>query len=383
MNELEILARLVSFDTTSRNSNLPLIDFIRDYLLGLGIASVIIPDATGTKANLFATIGPADQPGILLSGHTDVVPVDGQSWRSDPFELTRDGDRVFGRGVADMKGFLACALAMVPQFQTVGLRRPIHLAFSYDEEVGCYGVPGILAHMQAQGLQPQIAFVGEPSLMKIVTGHKGSCGLRTSVQGLAYHSSRTDLGVNAIFHAAELLAWLQRRATMLAGDAAEQAPFDPPYSTIGVGVIRGGIARNTVADLCSFDWDIRATRPRLVGEIVGALERFAQETVLPVMRRGHAGSAIVTEIAYDVPPLLPQSDSPAEQLGKLLAQRNDTATVAYGSEAGFFQGVGISTTICGPGSIDQAHAADEWISVDQLRSCMGFLGRLDAYARGG
>lgn len=311
-------------------------------------------------------------PGFLLSGHTDVVPVEGQAWSSAPFRLTRRDGKLCGRGTVDMKGFCACMLAMVPRFQAAPLRRPIHLAFSYDEEIGCLGVPAIIGHMRDAGLRPAVAFVGEPSLLGVVNGHKGSCGLQTRVTGLACHSSRTDRGVNAILHAAALLSLLERRGAALAADPAEVGPFEPPYSTVGVGMIRGGVARNTVPESCSFDWDIRATRPGLVEEVMAELDGFAQETVLPAMRRRHPGAAVVTEVTYDVPPLLVQPDSAAEHLGKLLARRNDTGTVAYGSEAGFFQAARIATVICGPGSIDQAHAADEWIAVDQLAACMGW-----------
>jgi acetylornithine deacetylase len=320
---------------------------------------------------------------VVLSGHTDVVPVDGQSWSSDPFRLTRDGDKLFGRGTADMKGFCACILAMVPRFLAADLNQPIHLAFSYDEELGCYGVPHIIEHMRQDGLQPGVAFVGEPSLMGVVTAHKGSTGLRTRVEGLAYHSSRSDRGVNAIFHAGELLGLLQRRAQKLADDPREAGPFEPPYSTIGVGMIQGGIARNTIADLCTFDWDIRAVRPGLVDEVLREFEAFAEGSLLPAMRHRYPEAAIITEMTYDVPPLLPVPDSAAEQLGKRLARRNDTETVPYGSEAGYFQAYGIPTVICGPGSIDQAHATDEWIGIGQLTACMGFLGRLVDHATEG
>lgn len=381
--ELELLDRLVGFDTVSSRSNLGLIEFIRGWLADLGITPTIIHDATGTKANLFATIGPAGPPGFVLSGHTDVVPVEGQAWSSDPFRLTRRDGRLYGRGAADMKGFCACMLAMVPRFQAALLHRPIHLAFSYDEEVGCLGVPAIIEHMRDTGLRPAVAFVGEPSLMTVVNGHKGSCGLQTRVTGLACHSSRTDRGVNAILHAAALLSLLERRGAALAADPAEAGPFEPPCSTVGVGVIRGGVARNTVPESCSFDWDIRATRPGLVGEIMAELDGYAQVTVLPAMRQRHPGAAVTTEVTYDVPPLLVQPDSAAERLGKLLARRNDVGTVAYGSEAGFFQAAGIATVICGPGSIDQAHAADEWVAADQLEACMGFLQRLADHAATG
>ena len=373
---LAILDRLVGFDTVSRHSNLVLIDYVRAYLTDHDIAHVVLPSPDGTKANIFATIGPADRPGIVLSGHTDVVPVDGQTWTHDPFTLTRVGGRVYGRGTTDMKGYVACMLAVAPQLQRAGLRTPVHLAISYDEEVGCFGVHGIVAHMQAIGLRPTAALIGEPSLLGIVNGHKGSAGLLTRVGGLSGHSSRPDSGVNAIFHAADIIAWLRERGAALAAAPDSLGVFEPPYSTISAGVIHGGTARNTIPGDCRIEWDIRATRPGMVETLLADLHAFVETRVLPAMRQRHAGSFVATETVFDVGPLLPQPGCAAETLAKSLSGANSVGTVAYASEAGVFQAAGIPSVICGPGDIAQAHTQDEWIEVAQLTACLALLQRL-------
>ena len=380
---IAILDRLVSFDTVSRNSNLALIDWVRDYLAQHGVTPVVLPNADGTKANLFATIGPADRPGIVLSGHTDVVPVDGQTWTHDPFRLTRANGRLYGRGTSDMKGYVACMLALVPQLRQAALRQPVHLALSYDEEVGCLGVGGIVAHMRAQGLQPAACLVGEPSLTGVVNGHKGSCGMLTLVSGVSCHSSRTDLGVNAVFHATDIIARLRRRADALAAAPDSVGVFEPPYTTVSVGVVRAGTARNAIPGDCRIEWDIRATRPGMVETVQAEMQAFIESEVLPAMRARDASCDVVTTMAYDVPPLLPEPDGAAETLARRLTGSNRSSTVPYGSEAGIFQRAGISTVICGPGDIAQAHTADEWIAESEIEACMAFLDRLVSHVGAG
>ena len=380
-SEIELLGRLIGFNTVSSRSNLDIVDFIKTYLAGFGVESVIIPDATGTKANLFATIGPADRPGYVLSGHTDVVPVDGQDWSRDPFDMWRDGDRLHGRGTCDMKGFLACMLACVPAMLKEPLAAPVHLAFSYDEEVGCLGVYDIVSHM-TKTLPPQLAvFVGEPTGMGVVGGHKGSTGLLTRVTGKACHSSRPDLGVNAIFHAQDLIGELRGYAAELRAAPEAGSPFELPYTTVSVGVIQGGTARNAIPGDCAFQWDIRATRGGVVEALVERFRAFAEEKVVPAMKEGFAGSAVSTSFAYDVPPLVPDAGSHAETLAKRFAGRNEVTTVNYGSEAGIFQAAGMPTVVCGPGRDSEAHITDEWISVEQLERCVGFIDRLIDHAR--
>lgn len=381
LSEIELLGRLVAFNTVSSRSNLDLIDFVRTYLSGLGVDSLVIPDETGTKANLLASIGPSDRPGYVLSGHTDVVPVDGQEWSRDPFTMWREGGRLYGRGTSDMKGFLACALASVPRMLADPLNEPFHLAFSYDEEVGCLGVPAIVEHMQTT-LPPQRAvFVGEPTNMTVVGGHKGSAGLLTTVVGKACHSSRPDLGVSAIFHAVDLIGELRGYAEELRMSPDADSPFEVPYTTVSVGVVQGGTVRNTIPGDCTFQWDIRATAPGMVKRLSERFGEFVDGKVLPAMRIEYADAAVTTKVVYDVPPLVPVSGSVAETLAKRFAGHNDVTTVNYGSEAGIFQAAGMPTIVCGPGGDTEAHITDEWIAVEQLERCMTFLDRLIGHAR--
>ena len=377
---VEILDQLVAFDTVSRNSNLELVGWLRDYLARHGIEHEVLPSPDGTKANVFATIGPADRPGVVLSGHTDVVPVDGQVWQHDPFRLAQEDGRLYGRGTSDMKGYVACILAIAPRLHAAKLRTPVHLALSYDEEVGCYGVQGIVQHMQAQGLRPAAALIGEPSRMGVVNGHKGSCGMLTRVEGLSCHSSRTDLGVNAVFYATDLIGMIRRRAEALAAAPDSVGVFDPPYTTVSVGVVRGGTARNAIPGDCRIEWDIRATRPGMVEAVQREVHDYAETVVVPAMRARHPGAQVVTEMVYDVPPLIPQPGCAAEVLAQRLSGSDATGTVPYGSEAGAFQAAGIPSVICGPGDIAQAHTADEWIEAAELEACMDFLDRLVAHA---
>jgi acetylornithine deacetylase len=373
---LAILERLVGFDTVSRNSNLALVNYVRSYLDEHGIPHVVLPSEDGAKAAIFATIGPADRPGIVLSGHTDVVPVDGQEWTRDPFALTREGDRLYGRGTTDMKGYVACMLAVAPLLQRAGLATPVHLSISYDEEIGCFGVHAIVAHMNAIGLRPTAALIGEPSRLGIVNGHKGSSGLLTRVGGLSGHSSRPDRGVNAIFHAADFLVWLRARGEALAAAPDSIGLFDPPYATVSAGVISGGSARNAIAGDCRIEWDVRATKPDSTAKILADLDHFVAEKMLPEMRARHPGAFVLTDKVYDVPPLLPAAGCAAEALARTLTGANSVGTVAYASEAGVFLAAGIPSVICGPGDIAQAHTADEWIEVGQLAACLVQLQRL-------
>ncbi len=380
---LEILDRLVGFDTVSRNSNLALIDYVRAYLANHGIEHVVLPSPDGTKANILATIGPAGRPGIVLSGHTDVVPVDGQIWTHDPFALTRVGDRLYGRGTTDMKGYVACMLALAPVLQRADPHTPVHLAISYDEEVGCFGVHGIVAHMDNIGLRPSAALVGEPSMNGIVNGHKGSTGMLTRVGGLSGHSSRPDRGLSAIDVATDVVTWLRARAGALAAAPDSIGVFDPPYTTSTVGIIQGGTARNAIPGDCRIEWDIRATRPGAVEAIVGDLAAYVDAHLLPPMRDRFADAFVRTDLIFDVAPLVPDPGSAAESLAKALTGANSVGTVAYASEAGVFQAAGIPTVICGPGDIAQAHTADEFIEVGQLAACLAVLRRLAAQVGAG
>ena len=375
MDYHELLARLIAFDTTSRNSNLELIAFVEDYLAGFGVPSIRVDHEPG-KTNLYATIGPDVAGGIVLSGHTDVVPVDGQPWTSDPFALTaRDDGKLYGRGVADMKGFIAVALAMVPEYVKAKLKRPIHLAFSCDEEVGCRGVRPLIAHMREHLPKPLAVIVGEPTLMKVVNAHKASHSYETHVTGHAAHTSCAHQGVNAIMVAGELISELNRMARELKARGDRSGLFEPGWSTLQIGLIEGGTAKNIVPRECTFNWDMRLLPDADPDEIPARLERFS-ETLLPEMRAISPDTGIATKRTNIVPGLAPDADSPAEALGLSLTGANGMAAVSYATEAGLFQQAGIPAIICGPGSIDQAHKPDEWIAVSELEACKGFMEKL-------
>ena len=374
---VEMIERLVSFDTTSRDSNLALIHFVRDYLASHGVDSTLIHDESGDKANLYATVGPRDVPGIALSGHTDVVPVDGQPWDSDPFALVEKDGRLYGRGTSDMKSFGAVALALVPEFCARTLKTPIHFALSFDEEVGCLGAPLMIGQLGAAlGVKPHIAIVGEPTDMAVVNAHKGVYGFKTHVRGLEVHSSATHRGVNAVQYAAALVHFLAEMADEMAARAEPESGFDPPYTTVHVGTIHGGTAQNIVPLDCAFSWEYRLMPGADPDEIRTRFERFAEETVLPRMRAVDPATAITTELRSHVPGLVPEDGSPAEAIVMALARTNRTEVVAYGTEAGLFQEVGIPTVICGPGSIRQAHQPNEYIEMSQVRACETFMRRL-------
>lgn len=376
------IERLIAFDTTSRLSNLALIDCIAEYLGQHGIKSERIFDATGQKANLYATIGPAEAGGIILSGHTDVVPVDGQDWVTDPFKVTERDGKLFGRGTSDMKSFIALCLALLPEMQKAKLKVPLHFAFSYDEEVGCIGVHGIVDFLKRGGPVPRLAIVGEPTEMQVVTAHKSVCACNTSVHGLEAHSSATHQGVNAIQVAAELIAELNRLQEEYKRPEHSEPRFVPPHTTITVGQIRGGTARNILAKECHFEWDVRSVRPEHDEEVVARFNRFAAERLLPPMRRIHPGAAIDTRMVAHAPPFLPVGASPAETLALKLAGQNATQTVAYGTEAGIFHVAGIPTVVCGPGNIREAHKPNEYIALDQVAEGEAFLRRLIAFCSG-
>ena len=371
----EMLARLIAFDTTSRDGNIPLIEFVEDYLDGWGVPHLRVDYEANKKTNLFATIGPDIAGGIVLSGHTDVVPVDGQPWTSHPFELTHRGERLFGRGTCDMKGFLAVCLAEVPNFLKAGLKAPIHLALSCDEEVGCKGVRPLIAHMRDHLPKPRAVIVGEPTSMKVVNAHKSAVTFATEVTGHEAHSSLTHHGVNAIMVAGELLSEINRIREELieAGDPTNR--FDPPYSTVHVGLIEGGTAKNIIPRRCTFQWETRLLPTADPAYVPTRIEAFARK-LEPVMKKVAPDTGISIETANQVPGLAPEKDSPAEMLALHLANANSTHAVSYCTEAGLFQQIGIPAVICGPGSIEQAHKPDEYIDVSELRKCEGFMGKL-------
>ncbi|MCE0777160.1 acetylornithine deacetylase [Pseudomonas sp. NMI542_15] len=376
-----LLARLVGFATVSRDSNLELIGFIRDYLAELGVESELFHNPEGTKANLFATIGPLNAGGVVLSGHTDVVPVDGQAWTVEPFVLSERGGRLYGRGTADMKGFIASVLAAVPAFLAQPLHLPVHLAFSYDEEVGCLGVRSMLAALEQRPHKPRLCLIGEPTELKPVLGHKGKLAMRCQVQGAACHSAYAPYGVNAIEFAAKLIGKLGDIGEALALPAHHDARFDPPFSTVQTGVIKGGRALNIVPAECEFDFEVRALPGFEAQAVADQLQTYAEDELLPRMRKVNAASDIRLQPLSAYPGLATSADSEAARLVALLSGSEDFGTVAFGTEGGLFDQAGIPTVVCGPGSMDQGHKPDEFVSVEQLRGCDAMLLRLVDYLR--
>lgn len=372
---LDMLARLVAFDTVSHKSNLELIAFVEDYLTGWGVPSVRFPNATGDKAALFATIGPQDKGGIALSGHTDVVPVEGQAWSRDPFTLHVEDGRAYGRGSVDMKGFVALALALVPDFLSANLKTPIHLFFSYDEEVTCLGVVDGIAAMGKSLPKPRAIIVGEPTSLELADAHKGIRTFFTTITGFAAHSSKPHLGASAVHAGTRLAAGLVAMADEHEGQLDESGRFDPPYDTVHIGKFHGGIARNILADRCDLAREVR-TLPGSDPEAVPARFATLSQEVLARMRKTAQSAAIETVMSSDVPGTAPDPGSEAETLVMRLAGRNSTIAVAYATEAGHFQRAGLPTIVCGPGSIDQAHQPDEYITLEQFAAGEAFMRRL-------
>ena len=377
---MRILEALIGFDTTSRNSNLDLIHWVQSYLGDFGVPAHLIFDAEGRKANLHAVIGPRDAPGVILSGHTDVVPVDGQAWTSDPFRLTERNGRLHGRGASDMKGFLAAALAAVPRFREAELRRPVHLCFSYDEEVGCKGVPSLIDHLGTLAAKPALCIVGEPTGMHVVTGHKGKLSLRCHVRGRACHSSLAPQGVNAVEYAAELVARIRAIGRRFAAAGPYDESFDLPHTTAHTGRIQGGIALNIVPESCWFDFEFRyiaGDDPQaLLAEIRGLAD-----ALLPEMRAVAPEAGFEWEPISAFPGLDMPEDDPAVSLVKGFARSDRVSKVAYGTEGGLFQRRGgIASVVCGPGSISQAHTPDEFIERVQLVAADAFMNRVRDWA---
>ncbi|MEM7444150.1 MAG: acetylornithine deacetylase [Pseudomonadota bacterium] len=373
---LDMIETLIGFPTVSRDSNLDLIYFIRDTLADQGVESLIVPDDSGRKANLYATLGPTDRPGICLSGHTDVVPVDGQDWDSDPFQLTERDGRLYGRGTADMKGFVAIAMAMVPTFLSRELETPIHLAFSYDEEIGCIGVRGLLAKLDAMPIKPSACIVGEPTSMKPVIGHKGKRSVRVHVRGLEGHSSLAHQGVNAVHFAADAIAFLHQMARDKRKNGPFDQTFDPPYTTVHIGTIQGGTALNIVPRDCMFEFEFRHLPVEDPNELFAEFESHVRDVLEPEMRQVDANAGFRFEEMSTIAGLDTEEDDPTVTLTKVLAGANDTGKVAFGTEGGLFQKIGIPTVVCGPGSIEQAHKPNEFIEIEQVLRCEDFMHKL-------
>ncbi len=375
----DLLERLIAFRTVSRDSNLGLIEWVRDHLAKLGASTRLTYDESGKKANLFATLGAGASPGLVLSGHTDVVPVDGQSWDTDPFTAVERDGKLYARGSADMKGFIAVALAHAPRFlealNTGRIDRPLHYALSYDEEVGCLGVRGLIRDLQAHGIKPAGCVVGEPTSMQPIIAHKGMNRFRCTVRGREAHSSYVTHGVNAIEYAARLIVYIRQIADRLAQFEERDCGFTVPYTTLSTGLIRGGIAANVVPKECEFQFDLRtlpnASAEALFEEIRGFADLLARE-----MRAVEPNAGIELEWASQTVGLAASESDAIVQWAMRLARSNSTGKVSYGTEAGLFQQMGVSTVILGPGDIAEAHRPNEFVSLDQLAQCETFMARL-------
>lgn len=381
---IDHLRDLIGFDTVSRNANLALIDHVEGYLAALGFRLTRIADPHAPKANLVASIGPTDRAGYVLSGHTDVVPVDNQEWTSDPFTLRSADGRHYGRGTADMKGFLACCLALAPDMAEATLARPLHFAFSYDEEVGCLGVRSLIEELKTWPVRPAGCFIGEPTSMTVVTSHKAKRSLRGIVTGTAAHSSLAPEAVNAVDYAALFLVRLREIGQRLATEGPFDEAFDVPFTTAHVGLIHGGEQLNIVPEHCRFDFEFRALPSVDVDGLVEEVRAYATETLLPEMRAKQAAADFTFEWISSFPGLDTDPGDPIVVLAKRLAGRNDHGKVAYGTEGGLFSvDGGIPTVVCGPGAIAQAHKADEYVEDRQLAACEGFIEGLIAHAKQG
>ena len=375
------LRELIAFDTTSRNSNMALIEYVEAKMLALGARCERISNSDGSKANLHVVIGPDVDGGVVLSGHSDVVPVDGQPWTSDPFDMIQKGDRLFGRGTGDMKGFIACALALAETFSKADLKRPLHMAWSYDEEVGCLGAPAMIERIMQRDPKPAIVIVGEPTDMKVVTAHKGLYSMRVSVRGKEAHSSLVNDGACAVTHAVPLMQYMVDAAAEMKASAPDDSPFDPPYGTLTIGRIEGGTANNILALNACFETLIRPAPWDDVNEIASGLRALASE-VESRMRVNAPEASVMVETRSDVQAFAREKDGAAERLARQLTGDNSTRVVSYGTEAGQFQGAGLSVVVCGPGSISQAHQPDEYIEIAQMAQCCQFLEKLVAHLEG-
>ena len=373
---VEMIRKLVGFPTVSRESNLELIHFVRDRLAALGAEARLTYNDERSKANLFATLGPRGKPGIVLSGHTDVVPVDGQAWDTDPFCVVEKDGKLYGRGTSDMKSFVAVVLALAPEFAQRGLKTPIHFSISYDEEVGCIGVGRLIADLAQAGIKPQSCIVGEPTLMRPVIAHKGKKGFRCNVRGFACHSAYAPMGVNAVEAAAEAVAFLKSMARRHRDQGPYDRGFDVAHTTVHTGVMRGGTALNIVPHECTFDFEFRHLPGDDPDALFAEFRNYLDTSLVPEMRAVHADSG------FEIVPLsvLPALDNGPEMevvgLAQELSGNSDIGKVSYGTEGSQFQRAGIPTVVCGPGSIEQAHKPNEYVAIEQVEKCEQFIRRL-------
>ncbi|WP_278923686.1 MULTISPECIES: acetylornithine deacetylase [Pseudophaeobacter] len=375
----EILNDLIAFPSVSSESNQALITYAAGLLDDCGAKIDFTTSPCGRKANLFATLGPEVDGGILLSGHSDVVPVTDQDWSSDPFNMEERDGRLYGRGSCDMKGFIAATLAMAPIYATQVNARPIHFAFTYDEEVGCLGAQHLAEDLAARGILPGVAIIGEPTEMRVIEGHKGCYEYSTHFHGLPGHGSAPDLGVNAVEYAVRYVSELLQLKQRLRGMAPVGSRFDPPWTTVNVGAMQGGVAYNVIAPKAQVDWEMRPVCARDADFVKTALRRLCEEELLPEMRQIYPEADITVETIGEVAGLEPMAENEARRIMSELTGANGADLVAFGTEAGIFQAMGMDVVVCGPGSINQAHKADEYLSLDQLDQCLSVLQKLGGY----
>ncbi|MBW7920847.1 MAG: acetylornithine deacetylase [Rubellimicrobium sp.] len=373
---VDLLGRLVAFPTVSSDSNLEMIVFLADALSSAGARVEMQQDASGTKANLWATIGPDAPGGILLSGHSDVVPVTDQAWTTDPFAMVERDGRLFGRGTCDMKGFIAAAVAMAPDFAQAATRRPVHFAFTHDEEVGCLGAQALAPLLRGREALPSVAIIGEPTLMQVIEGHKGCYEYSVHFTGLEGHGSAPDRGVNAVEYAVRYVARLLELREALKARAPASNRFDPPWTTINTGALQGGVAHNVIPGRARIDWEMRPVQAGDADFVKDSLRELCAHDLLPAMRATSPAADIVTEVVGEVDGLIPMDTNAARDLMLALTGADEAGTVPFGTEAGIFQALGMDAVICGPGSIAQAHKPDEYLSLDQLGRCLDMLGHL-------
>ncbi|MFY0619729.1 acetylornithine deacetylase [Shimia sp.] len=371
-----LLADLIAFPTVSTDSNLDMIQYLADKLADCGAAVEIWHDDTGAKANLLATLGPKRDGGIVLSGHSDVVPVADQDWASDPFVLHEQDGKWFGRGACDMKGFVAAAIAMAPKIAALELQRPVHFAVTYDEETGCFGARALAETLREKGIRPAVAIVGEPTMMQIIEGHKGCYEYTTHFTGLEGHGSSPDLGVNAVEYAARYVSKLADLKAQLRSRAPEDGRFEPPWTTINTGALVGGVAHNVIPGKARVEWEMRPVQAGDAEFVKAELEQFCTQTLIPAMQEVHPDAGVHTEVIGEVDGLEPVEVNAARDLVMALTGANGADVVPFGTEAGIFQGLGMQVVVCGPGSIEQAHKPDEFVSVDQMGQCLAMLERL-------
>lgn len=374
----ELLERLIGFPTVSSGSNLDLIQFLAERLAGCGAEVEIWHDGTGAKANLFATLGPKRDGGIVLSGHSDVVPVTDQDWSSDPFVMEERAGKWFGRGACDMKGFIAAAVAMAPHYAALDLKRPVHFAFTYDEEVGCFGARALAQTLRKKQISPAVAIIGEPTSMRIIEGHKGCYEYTTHFTGLEGHGSDPGRGVNAVEYAVRYVAKILELKADLRSRAPEGSRFEPPWTTLSTGVFAGGAARNVIPGKARVEWEMRPVQPSDAEFVKTTLHEFCAHTLIPAMQAVHPAAGIETEVIGEVDGLEPMAENEARDLVAELTGANGADVVPFGTEAGIFQGLGMSVVVCGPGSIEQAHKPDEYVSIEQMEHCLAMLTRLSS-----